>query len=272
MPTLTARIESQIAEQIISGRFPPGTRLDERSLAEELNVSRTPVREALRQLAHRGLTQILPMRGVVVSQISIKEIAELLQANCELEGICARLSATTMTAMEKTELDYVFHQCKELAETGNLADYLVANKTFHQLIIEGSHNTVLAQLVSDVRDRLSLYRQYHPQDENRLQNSTDAHQHIVDAILTGDAEQAYLSMCAHNTQLGSAALRALRQSQDKTSGRADSSLAPSVRKLNAARKSSRSTGKAKPVPAANENTASDPQDAPKRRRGQRALT
>ncbi|MGJ7531471.1 GntR family transcriptional regulator, partial [Variovorax sp. GB1P17] len=107
MTTISARVQSLISEQIISGNFPPGMRLDERLLADKFKVSRTPVREALRQLAARGLTQILPMRGVVVMQIGVKELSEILHADCELEALCARLAAESMTTMEKTELEYV---------------------------------------------------------------------------------------------------------------------------------------------------------------------
>ena len=105
MPTISAKVQALIADQIICGHFAPGTRLDERLLAEQFKVSRTPVREALRQLAARGLTQILPMRGVVVMQVGVKELSEILQADCELEALCARLAAESMTAMEKTELE-----------------------------------------------------------------------------------------------------------------------------------------------------------------------
>ena len=120
MATIAAKIQTLISEQIISGQFKPGTRLDERELAQQFNVSRTPVREALRQLAARGLTQLLPMRGVVVMEISVKDLTEILHANCELEAMCARLAAESMTTMEKTELKYIHDRTNEFVAEGNL--------------------------------------------------------------------------------------------------------------------------------------------------------
>ena len=211
MSTIAAKLQSQISELIISGQLQPGTRLDERLLAERFNVSRTPVREALRQLAARGLTQLLPMRGVVVMEISVKKLAEILHANCELEAMCARLAAESMTTMEKTELRYVHERSNEYVAQGDLDNYLEANRELHRLILEGAHNPVISQMVGEIRDRLSPYRQYHPAESDRLVTSHDAHKEIVDAIAEGHGEKAYLAMRAHNAHLGNAALRALRQ-------------------------------------------------------------
>lgn len=213
MSTIAARVQSQISEMIISGRFAPGTRLDERQLAQQFKVSRTPVREALHQLAARGLTQILPMRGVVVMEISVKELAEILHADCELEALCARLAAESMTTMEKTELQYVHERASEHVARGDLDKYLEANREFHRLILEGAHNATLSKMVGEIRDRLSPYRQYHPAETDRLATSHEGHLAIVSAIVAGEGEKAYLAMRAHNAHLGNAALRALRQAQ-----------------------------------------------------------
>ncbi len=214
MSTIAAKIQSLISEQIISGQFKPGTRLDERVLAERFNVSRTPVREALRQLAARGLTQILPMRGVVVMEISLKELTEILHADCELEAMCARLAAESMTTMEKNELQYIHERSNEYVAQGDLDKYLDANRELHRLILDGAHNAVISKMVGEIRDRLSPYRQYHPAETDRLVTSHDAHKEIVDAIVEGNGEKAYLAMRAHNAHLGNAALRALRQAKE----------------------------------------------------------
>lgn len=214
MSTIAAKIQSLISEQIISGQFKPGTRLDERVLAERFNVSRTPVREALRQLAARGLTQILPMRGVVVMEISLKELTEILHADCELEAMCARLAAESMTTMEKNELQYIHERSNEHVAQGDLDKYLDANRELHRLILDGAHNAVISKMVGEIRDRLSPYRQYHPAETDRLVTSHDAHKEIVEAIVEGDGEKAYLAMRAHNAHLGNAALRALRQAKE----------------------------------------------------------
>lgn len=225
MSTMAAKVQALISEQIISGKFKPGTRLDERMLAEQFNVSRTPVREALRQLAARGLAEILPMRGVVVMEISVKELAEILHADCELEALCARLAAESMTTMEKTELQYIHERSNEFVASGDLDKYLDANRELHRLILEGAHNAVITKLVGEIRDRLSPYRQYHPAETDRLVTSHDAHKDIVAAIVEGNGEKAYLAMRAHSAHLGNAALRALRQAKENEAASADAPVA-----------------------------------------------
>lgn len=246
MSTMAAKVQSLISEQIISGHFKPGTKLDERVLAKQFNVSRTPVREALRQLAARGLTQILPMRGVVVMEISVKELAEILHADCELEALCARLAAESMTTMEKTELQYIHERSNEYVAQGDLDKYLEANRELHRLILEGAHNAVITKMVGEIRDRLSPYRQYHPAETDRLVTSHDAHKEIVGAIVEGHGEKAYLAMRAHNAHLGNAALRALRQAREHE-GAAQAAAAPaSTPRKRAAAKSAAPAGEAAP--------------------------
>ncbi|MDR2334300.1 MAG: GntR family transcriptional regulator [Burkholderiaceae bacterium] len=251
MPTIAAKIQSLISEQIISGHFKPGTRLDERELAQQFNVSRTPVREALRQLAARGLTQLLPMRGVVVSEISVKDLTEILHANCELEAMCARLAAESMTAMEKTELQYIHERTNEYVAEGNLDKYLDANRELHRLILEGAHNTVIARMVGEIRDRLSPYRQFHPAETDRLVTSHDAHKDIVDAIVGGNGEAAYLAMRAHNAHLGNAALRALRQAKEAEGVEAAQEEAARPARKRVAAKAPRAAANATPGATAN---------------------
>jgi DNA-binding GntR family transcriptional regulator len=213
MPTLSAKVHSRLAEDIIKGKFAPGERLDEQMLADMMGVSRTPVREALRQLASRGLVQMRPMRGAVVSHIGINEVTDLLNANSELEAMCARISAESMSQMEKMDLEYAFELTKERADAGDLDGYLEANAQFHRMIVAGSHNSVLTAMVLNVRERLTPFRRYHPADAQRIKRSESAHREILVHIQTGAAEEAYQAMRAHSAQLGSAALRALRDAQ-----------------------------------------------------------
>lgn len=246
MPTIAHRIQARLAEDIISGVYPPGARLDERTLAEKLDASRTPIREALRQLAARGLVQFAPMRGAFVAEISLQDIADLMVAQCELEALCARLAAESMTAMEKADLEYLLAETKKVAIKGDLDQYLDANARFHKHILDGSHNPVLSTLVANVRERLTPYRQYHPAEQDRLQTAVDAHDSIVHAILHGEGEQAYLAMRAHNTRLGSAALRALKEAHERSNAAAAASAS-----LPAARRASgRAAPKAKKAAAA----------------------
>ena len=104
MKKLSDRLREQIEERIATGKLLPGQHLDETELANEFGASRTPIREALIQLASAGLVQIRPRRGAVVSTVSPHEIVEMFEVMAELEAMCARLAARRMSAAEHAKL------------------------------------------------------------------------------------------------------------------------------------------------------------------------
>ena len=116
--THTDKLAGEIADAILSGAFPPGFRLDEQSLAQRYNVSRTPVREALRQLAATGLIDIRPRRGAVVAQVTPAQLEELFVAMGEMEATCARLAAIRMTPVERRRLQSLHDGMAELVRDG----------------------------------------------------------------------------------------------------------------------------------------------------------
>ena len=105
MTTIAMSVEQQIADDILSGRLAPGAKLDEQTLAARFEVSRTPVREALRQLLGTGLVESIPRRGAVVTSFGPERLSQLYEAIGELETLCARLAAQRMTAIERKELE-----------------------------------------------------------------------------------------------------------------------------------------------------------------------
>jgi DNA-binding GntR family transcriptional regulator len=214
MSTIGHRIYKALADEIIKGSLRPGEKLDERTLAERFEVSRTPIREALRLLGSRGLVEISPRRVGIVARISIDQLAALLDADGELESLCARRSAEYMTVMEKKELEFLHEQDGAFAEANDTERYLASNDQFHRLLIVGAHNDVLASMVEDLRGRLAPFRQAQPELEVRLSVSHAEHTAIVDAILKGDPEAAYRSMRSHNARLSTAVVRLLRSQQE----------------------------------------------------------
>jgi DNA-binding GntR family transcriptional regulator len=214
MSTIGHRIYKALADEIIKGNLRPGEKLDERTLAERFDVSRTPIREALRLLGSRGLVENSPRRVGTVARISIDQLAALLDADCELESLCARRSAEYMTVMEKKELEFLHEQDGAFAEANDTEGYLSSNDQFHRLLIVGAHNDVLGSMVEDLRGRLAPFRQAQPELEVRLSVSHAEHTAIVGAILQGDPEAAYRSMRSHNARLSTAVLRLLRGQQE----------------------------------------------------------
>lgn len=216
--TLGTRIYEQLAGEILTGKLPPGHRLDEQSLAAQFGVSRTPVREALRELGARRLIDLVPRRGGVVSGLATDTLIDMLEAECEIEGLCARLAAHRMSALEKGELQELHeHAAKE----ENLAQYFEINKSFHDLICAGAHNSTLDGTARDLRFRLSPFRRPEPRSQVAavIARSTQEHAAIVEAILAGDAERAYEAMRTHNARVNLGAMKIL-QGQSRTAATA----------------------------------------------------
>lgn len=201
-PTRADRVREALADEIISGRLTAGTRLDEESLARRFGVSRTPVREALRELAATGLVATRAHRGAVAAAITGERVAELFEALAELEGVCARLSALKMSAGERHRLEALHRRCGELVRSGDAELYHAANAEFHAAIRRGCHNGVLQETVAALRRRFAPLSRAQFRGPGRLAQSYAEHDAVVRAILCGGAEAAY-----HATRLHALSIR-----------------------------------------------------------------
>lgn len=204
-PTRVDELLSWLKEEIFSGRIAPGARLDEQELARRFNISRTPVREALRHLASAGVVESRRHHGTVVKEHSISELIEMFQVIAELEGLCARLAARRMTAKEQQALREAHEACARLADKGEQEAFYDTNRLFHELIYAGSHNGFLRQQTLQVAERVNAYRRYITYQPGRMEVSVREHQAVIDAIESGDGEAAHREMRAHVNVLGEAA-------------------------------------------------------------------
>lgn len=197
--TAAEKLAQGIADAIFSGEFAPGTRLDEQMLAQRFAVSRTPVREALRQLGTTGLIDVKPRRGAFVTDISPAQLEELFVAMGELEATCARLAALSMSPTERRRLQAFHEKMGALARQGDTAGFAEANHSFHTMIYGGAHNIVLAEMTAAMRRRLLPYRRAQFLLEGRPSRSHTEHDAVVQAILRGDARGAHEAMLHHVT-------------------------------------------------------------------------
>jgi DNA-binding GntR family transcriptional regulator len=197
MTTRAEQLCAEIADAILSGALTPGSRLDEQGLADRYQVSRTPVREALRLLAATGLIEVRPRRGATVAQISSAQLVELFVAMGEIEATCARLSALSMSPIERRQLEALHERMARIVETEDEAAYAQANVAFHSRIYKGTHNSVLEEVATGLRRRLSPFRRAQFRARGRLPLSHAEHGLVLDAILRGDADQAHQSMLRH---------------------------------------------------------------------------
>lgn len=197
--TTVDKLAEDIAEAILSGEFLPGSRLDEQLLAQRYGVSRTPVREALRQLTTTGLIEVRPRRGAVVSQVTPAQLEELFVAMAELEATCARLAALSMLPTERRKLEALHQRMRMLADGDDAQAFADANNMFHTTIYAGSHNPVIAEATRQLRRRLAPFRRAQFHLPGRLPRSHSEHQAVVDAIVRGDARAAHEAMLHHLT-------------------------------------------------------------------------
>jgi len=191
-------LRDEIEELIAFGKLPPGRHLDETELAERFGVSRTPVREALNQLASAGLIEIRPRRGAIVAEIGTQQLVEMFEVMAELEGMCGRLAARRLSAAEQQTLLAVHARCRAAAAGGGDPDlYYQLNDEFHGAIYAGSHNAFLIEQVWTLRRRLRPYRRLQLRVRGRIPNSFDEHEAIVAAIVAGEGELANTLLRAH---------------------------------------------------------------------------
>ena len=199
---LAQDLRDRLEEEILSGQRAPGSRLDESKLALHFGVSRTPVREALRELAAADLVVLRPRQGAVVATVTVTQLLHMFEVMAELESFCARLAARRMTAEERRRLSAVHEDCRTLAEQGEAHAYYDANRRFHEVIYAGSHNSYLEEATSGMRNRLSPYRRFQLHHPGRTMKSWNEHRAVVEAILGGDAEGAAAAMSHHVTIQG----------------------------------------------------------------------
>jgi DNA-binding GntR family transcriptional regulator len=172
--------------------YDPGTdlRLDEKRLASELGVSRTPVREALARLAHEGLVEIIPRRGVRVLRKSKAEIVEMIIAWAALEGMAARLATERAPDEEIVDLRTLFVEFHDDELRSHLDEYSAANLRFHQRIIELGHSQLIADMADDLLVHVRAIRRRTIGEADRAERSIVDHLHIIEALEARETELA----------------------------------------------------------------------------------
>jgi DNA-binding GntR family transcriptional regulator len=198
--TRAVDLAERLERMILEGELTPGDRLDETALAARFGVSRTPVREALKQLAAIGIVRLLPHQGAMVAALSVGQILETFEVVAELEAFAARLAARRMTPGEAQHLLAAHAAC---GAPGIDADgFYRANRVFHLAIHAACGNAVLAEEIDRIDKRLVPYRRLITFRPGRIGQSLDEHQAIVDALLVRDEERAAAAMRQHLRVLG----------------------------------------------------------------------
>lgn len=183
-------VYEELKRQILVGEIAPGTRMMEIELADDMGVSRTPIREAIRKLEKEGLVTIEPRRGAYASNISVKDMLDILEVRQDLEGMAAAMAAKKVTEEEKQAFTQANDAYKEAVMSGNTEEIIKYDELFHQLIVNYSGNKTLTQLLSQVQELALRFRYIYYDDFSRYKKMPMEHEEIEEAILSGDAQKA----------------------------------------------------------------------------------
>lgn len=179
-----------LREAIIDGELPPGERLMEIQVAEELGVSRTPVREAIRKLELEGLVAMIPRKGAYVAGLSMKDVIEVFEIRAALEGLAASLAAERATDEELEDLERQLVRTTNLIDASDLNGMVEIDTDFHSLLYTVSRNNRLAQIINNLREQIQRFRQTSLSFPGRMKEALEEHREIVEAVSSRDPELA----------------------------------------------------------------------------------
>ena len=175
---------------IVEGKLKPGQRLMEVQLAEQLGVSRTPVREAIRKLELEGLVVMLPRKGAYVANMSLKDVVDVLEIRASLEGLAASLSAERITDEDIKKLESIVEEFENNVDESNVEALLKKDVEFHECIFKSTNNKRLHQLINSLWEQVYRFRVAYISDYDSTVNIVEEHKMILDAIKRGDSEMA----------------------------------------------------------------------------------
>ncbi len=216
--SLSANVVHRLEVEILKGQRRPGDRLDERQLAEQFGVSRTPVREALQRLAASGLVVSRGRQGLQVAQLSLADLLDAFSVAAELEALASAQAARRIRSEQRSRLEAAHEACSAAAKGRDVDAFYEANFEFHETISAASHNRILHDELRRLTVKISPYRRTITYQPGRMDSSIPEHGQVMDAIFRGDGAAASQVMRAHVTLLGeglSDLLHFLRMSGDE---------------------------------------------------------
>jgi len=184
---LHQEVAVRLRQRIVEGQLAPGAKLNERELAELLNVSRTPLREAIRMLAAEGLVELLPNRGAVVAQMSAQDVADTFEVIAGLEGQSGELAAQRITEAELAEIRALHYEMMAAYTRRDLPTYYRLNAQIHTQINAAARNPVLAQTWRTVNARLQALRFRSNFDEAKWKRAVKEHERMVELLAARDS-------------------------------------------------------------------------------------
>ena len=206
-----------LRDAIRKGVLKPGERLMEIQLADELGVSRTPVREAIRKLELEGYVIMMPRRGTYVANLSIRDVNEVFEIRTSLDSLASGLAAERITDEELEHLQRLLVAIGGYIEQGDMDKIVETDTEFHDLLYTASRNTRLTGIINNLREQLTRYRTASMSYPGRLRATKEEHRRIVEAIAQGDVKEAQAASEYHMEKSEQTLLASMEAIKSKSS-------------------------------------------------------
>lgn len=194
---LHEQVAATLRQMLVEGLIAPGGKLNERELCEELNISRTPLREAIKMLAVEGLVELLPNRGSVAIELSAADVRHTFEVMAGLEGLSGELAAQRITESELDEIKALHYEMMAAYTRRDLSAYYQLNAAIHRAINQAAKNPVLTATYNQVNARLQALRFRSNQDGEKWQHAVDEHAAMIDALSARDPEALRHVLMSH---------------------------------------------------------------------------
>jgi DNA-binding GntR family transcriptional regulator len=196
-PVLHEQVAGRLRQMLVEGVIAPGAKLNERALCEELSISRTPLREAIKMLAAEGLVELLPNRGSVALQLSEADVRHTFEVMAGLESLSGELAAQRITDAQLAEIKALHYEMLAAYTRRDLSTYYRLNAAIHRCINLAAHNPVLTATYNQVNARLQALRFRSNQDGEKWKHAVEEHEAMVKALEARDAAALRQVLMSH---------------------------------------------------------------------------
>jgi DNA-binding GntR family transcriptional regulator len=199
--TLREKILETIRDAILKGNMKPGERVSEPDLAERFGISRTPIREAFRQLESEGYLHVVPRKGAVVASLSERDIEEFYAIKIILEGFAARMAAEKLTARDLERLESINERLQKIASEGDVKNFFRVHNEFHEVFIKAAGNEKLHDMINQLVMKFKRLRLASLSQPGRMEISVEDHRNMIQAFKDHDGDRAD-SLVRHAATIG----------------------------------------------------------------------
>jgi len=224
--TLREKILETIRDAILKGTMKPGERVSEPELAERFGISRTPIREAFRQLESEGYLEVIPRKGAVVASLSERDVEEFYAIKIILEGFAAKMAAENLSSKDIERLESINERLQQIAKDGDVKTFFRVHNEFHEVFIKAAGNEKLYEMINHLVLRFKRLRLASLSQPGRMEISVEEHRNMIQAFKNHDGESAD-NLVRHAATIGADVLIQSLNQADRPEGK----VAPLLEKV-----------------------------------------